>query len=279
MRDLVQLQADSVAALIRQLSLDRDEARTDVRMMLQQVLGVSRAWLMAHPESSLDTQQQARYEESLARRLSGEPLAYILGEREFYSLRFKVTPATLIPRPDTETLVDLALSHLPPGGRVLDMGTGSGAIAISIAHTRHDAAVTALDVSPDALAVALENARRLAVGNVAFVESDWFSAVAGSRFDLIVSNPPYIAEGDRHLDGLRFEPSSALTSGKDGLDDIRRIVSEAPRHLEPDGWLMLEHGYDQAEAVRDLLVRSGFEGTGSVADLSGVERVSYGRLG
>lgn len=289
------------AALESALSLDSGTARIEVQMLLQQVLDVNRAYLLAHPEQQLDEMQQAAYRALLQRRLAGEPLAYILGEREFFGLNFKVTPATLIPRPDTELLVELALQRIPQRGRVLDLGTGSGAIALSIAHSRTDAEVTAVDASADALEVARENARRLLVqhksahtstgsvrtdlcgaaviGNARFVHSDWFAALEGERYDLIVSNPPYIEDADAHLaqGDLRFEPRSALASGTDGLDDIRRIVADAKGHLNDGGWLMFEHGYDQAERVRALLAASGCIEVFSARDLSGIERVSGGR--
>jgi release factor glutamine methyltransferase len=274
--------AQDAAAIRQALDLEQDEARSEAQTLLQTVLVVNRAYLLAHPERVLTEQEHSRYQASLLRRLQGEPLAYILGEREFFGLNFKVTPATLIPRSDTELLVELALARIPsPGCRVLDLGTGSGAIALAIAHTRPDAEVTAVDASEAALAVAQENARRLQVRHASFVHSDWFSALAGRRFDLIVSNPPYIAENDRHLvqGDLRFEPSSALASGSDGLHDIRRIIGEAGAHLVAGGWLMLEHGYDQAEQVRALLLKAGFKNIRSDKDLAGIERVSSGQFG
>jgi release factor glutamine methyltransferase len=248
-------------------------------MLLQQVLGVNRAYLLAHPERVLDETQQAAYRALLQRRLAGEPLAYILGEREFFGLTFKVTPATLIPRPDTELLVELALQRIPQHGRVLDLGTGSGAIALSIAHSRPDAQVTAVDASAGALEVAQDNALRLNVNNARLLHSNWFSALSNERYDLIVSNPPYIEDADAHLEqgDLRFEPRSALASGADGLDDIRRIVADAKHHLDAGGWLMFEHGYDQAARVRELLAAARYAEVFSARDLSGIERVSGGR--
>ena len=276
---LQSLQTQDRVALESSLSLDSITARIEVQMLLQQVLGVNRAYLLAHPEQQLDETQQASYRALLQRRLAGEPLAYILGEREFFGLSFRVTPATLIPRPDTELLVELALQQLPQHGCVLDLGTGSGAIALSIAHSRPDAQVTAVDASADALDVARENARRLNISNTRFVHSDWFTALAGEHYDLIVSNPPYIEDADAHLEqgDLRFEPRSALASGADGLDDIRRIVAGAQEHLDAGGWLMFEHGYDQAARARELLSASGYAGVFSARDLSGIERVSGGR--
>ncbi|MDD2928893.1 MAG: peptide chain release factor N(5)-glutamine methyltransferase [Sideroxydans sp.] len=273
--------AQDVAVLRLALKLEHDEARSEVQTLLQAALRVNRAYLLAHPEHVLTEQEFFRYQTSLQRRLQGEPLAYILGEREFFGLNFKVTPATLIPRPDTELLVEQALARIPShGARVLDLGTGSGAIALSIAHARPDVEMTAVDASEAALAVAQENARRLGIRNAGFVLSDWFSALAGLHFDLIVSNPPYIAEQDIHLGqgDLRFEPASALAAGVDGLDDIRRIIAGAVSHLTGSGWLLLEHGYDQAARVRALLRHAGFENVISNNDLAGIERVSGGRL-
>lgn len=272
--------AQDVAALGQALDLTRDEARSEVQALLQDGLAVNRAYLLAHPERVLTEQEHAHYQAALQRRLQGEPLAYILGEREFFGLSFKVTPATLIPRPDTELLVELALARIPSQGtfRVLDLGTGSGAIGLSIAHARPDIEVTAVDASEAALAVARENARRLAVGNVHLLYSDWYAALTGQRYNLIVSNPPYIPAADGHLarGDLRFEPLSALAAGTDGLDDIRSIIDGASAHLKAAGWLLLEHGYDQAAAVRGLLDRAGFERVGSERDLAGIERVSSG---
>jgi len=272
--------AQDVAAIRQALDLQQDEARSEVQALLQAVLVVNRAYLLAHPERVLTEQELSRYQISLQRRLQGEPLAYILGEREFFGLTFKVTPATLIPRADTELLVELALARIPPQGpcRVLDLGTGSGAIALSIAHARADLDVTAVDASEEALAVAQENARRLVVDNVRLLRSDWYEALADQRYHLIVSNPPYIPAGDGHLaqGDLRFEPLCALAAGTDGLDDIRRIVDGAGVHLMAGGWLLLEHGYDQAAAVRGLLSQAGLEKVCSDKDLAGIERVSSG---
>lgn len=263
------------------LHLDTGTARIEVQCLLQSVLKVNRAYLLTHPERVLDASEYARYAELFERRMKGEPIAYLLGNREFYGLNFKVTPDTLIPRPDTELLVELALQHIPQRGvcRVLDMGTGSGAIALSIASERPDADVVAVDASGAALIVAGENAQRLNIANVRLLHSDWFAQLAGCRFDLIVSNPPYIEADDVHLSqgDVRFEPLTALASGPDGLDDIRRISNEAKEHLAPGGWLMFEHGYNQAQRVRDLLQQAGFFDVESRRDLSGIERVTIGR--
>jgi release factor glutamine methyltransferase len=218
----------------------------------------------------------------VARRLDGEPIAYIVGKREFFGLHFNVGPAVLIPRPDTELIVERALERLPQGhARLLDMGTGSGAIAVAVAHTRPDADVSALDVSPDALAVAQANAAANGA-RVRFLHSSWFDALAaGETFDVIASNPPYIAAGDAHLaqGDLRFEPVGALTDHADGLSALRIIIEGSPRHLMAGGWLLLEHGYDQAAAVRTLLADGGFSDVRSWQDLAGIERVSGGRFG
>ena len=268
------------AILSSALALEASTARIEVQCLLQSALHVQRVYLLAHPERSLTDAEFTHYSELLQRRLHGEPVAYILGEREFYGLNLKVTPATLIPRPDTELLVELAVQRIPTGERctVLDMGTGSGAIALAIAHACPKAEVLACDASATALAVAQENARALGIANVSFVQSDWFAALGTRRFTLIVSNPPYIAAGDPHLTqgDVRFEPATALISGTDGLDDIRRIVGTSSQHLFPGGWLLLEHGYDQAERVRHLLQRAEFEEIFSGVDLSGIERVSGG---
>lgn len=274
------------AVLTTALGLEAGTARLEVQCLLQHALGVSRAYLLAHPEQTLNEDQQQAYSALLERRVGGIPMAYLLGEREFFGLNFKVTPDTLIPRPETELLVELALARLPAhpgvGGaplRVLDLGTGSGAVALSIAHNRPDVEVIAVDTSEAALSVARENGQRLGVGNVRFLCSDWFRALGAARFALIVSNPPYIAAGDVHLSqgDLRFEPPSALVSGADGLQAIRRLVREAPRYLLAGGWLLLEHGYDQAFAVRTLLENESFVDMFSANDLAGIARVSGGR--
>lgn len=251
----------------------------EFRMLLGEVTGLSRAAQIGHPEQSLSAEQAVNLQALVARRLQGEPMAYLLAEREFYSLPFHVSPAVLIPRPETELLVDLALARLPEGrpARVLDVGTGSGIIAVTIAHFRPLVAVTAADVSAQALAVAQRNGERHG-GTLRFVESDWFSAMPSERFDLIVSNPPYIAAGDPHLaeGDLRFEPVIALTDGNDGLQHIRHIIATAPAHLLPGGALLFEHGYDQAAACRELLSAAGFGEVQSWCDLAGIERVSGG---
>lgn len=262
------------------LQLAASEARIEASMLLCRALGdVNRAWLIAHAQDVLLSEHHASFDHMLQRRLAGEPLAYILGEREFHGLDFRVTPAVLIPRPETELLVELALQRLPQGGRILDLGTGSGAVALSIAHARPDVQVTAVDASADALEVAHDNARRMSLENVRLLQSDWYSALHGDCFDLVVANPPYVALGDPHLQegDLRFEPAAALSSGKDGLDDIRHIVTQAPVFLEPGGWLLLEHGFDQADKVREMLLQAGLQNVFSERDLSGIERDSGGQ--
>lgn len=250
----------------------------DQRILVCHALGISRTALITQSERVLTGDEAAGISSLLQRRLDGEPVAYIVGRREFFGLDFETTPAVLIPRPDTELLVELALERLPPRGKVLDMGTGSGAIAVALAHSRPDAAVTALDVSEEALAVAGRNAQRNGA-QVRFLHSDWYSAVQAEQFDLIVSNPPYIADGDRHLSegDLRFEPSGALTDFSDGLSALRTIVAGAPARLAPGSWLLMEHGYDQSAAVRELLSSAGYTEVQSWQDLAGIERVTGGR--
>jgi release factor glutamine methyltransferase len=252
----------------------------DLRVLLCHALALSRVSLITQSERALDAAEAQRLRALVQRRLAGEPIAYIVGEREFFGLSFAVNSAVLIPRPDTELLVELTLERLPDGGRALDMGTGSGAIAVAVAHSRRDAAVTALDVSAEALAVARRNASANGV-QVTFMQSDWYGALATERFDVIASNPPYIASGDRHLSegDLRFEPAGALTDHADGLSALRQIVAGAPRFLQPRGWLLMEHGYDQAQAVRALLADAGYTEVQSWTDLAGIERVSGGRAG
>jgi release factor glutamine methyltransferase len=265
------------------LALPESEARIEAQALLRRALGdVTRAWLIAHEGDAPSTDQVEAFAALLQRRLSGEPVAYVLGEREFYGLNFSVMPQVLIPRPDTETLVEAALDNIPRDKpcRVLDMGTGSGVIAIAIAKHRPLTSVIGIDRSPAALDIARKNAQQLGADNAGFRLSHWFSALADEKFDMIVSNPPYIAANDPHLSqgDLRFEPASALASGSDGLDDIREIVSAAPEHLAAGGWLLLEHGYDQAEAVAELMRVTGLGEVASVADLAGVLRVTQGRL-
>lgn len=253
-------------------------AQLEARILLGHVTQLSRVQLITHSERTLTTEEAQQLSQLFARRLAGEPIAYLTGEREFFGLSFNVSPAVLIPRPDTELLVELAIEHLPPQGHALDMGTGSGAIAIALAHARPDAGVTALDVSPEALAIASGNASKNQV-KVDFLRSDWFSALDAQRFALIVSNPPYIVAGDPHLSegDLRFEPVDALTDHGNGLSDLQTITRDARPYLAPGAWLLMEHGYDQAAAVRELLSTHGYTEVQSWRDLAGIERVSGGR--
>ncbi|MEV4778870.1 peptide chain release factor N(5)-glutamine methyltransferase [Burkholderia sp. LMU1-1-1.1] len=251
----------------------------DNRILLCHALGLTRVGLITQSERALDADEARRFAALVQRRLDGEPIAYIVGQREFFGLPFEVSGAVLIPRPDTELLVELTLERLPPSGRVLDMGTGSGAIAVALAHTRRDADVTALDVSGEALAVARRNAAANGA-RVAFLQSDWYAALDGlPPFDVIASNPPYIASGDRHLSegDLRFEPVGALTDHADGLSALRIIVAGAVARLKPGGWLLMEHGYDQSAAVRQLLSEQGYTDVQSWTDLAGIERVTGAR--
>ena len=253
----------------------------DARALLRHVIDCDEAWLISHPDRQLSAKEQEAYATLRARRAAGEPVAYLTGEREFYSLAFNVTPAVLIPRPETELLVEAALEHLPVDSplRVLDLATGSGCVAVAIARQGPRAMVTATDISRDALAVARGNAARHGA-SIEFLESDWFAALAGRRFDLIVANPPYIAAGDAHLAAgdLRFEPRAALVAGPLGLECIEVIVEEAPPHLAPGGWLLFEHGYDQGPCSRALLAAAGYDDIVTRRDLAGSERVSGGRV-
>ncbi|MFC7515773.1 peptide chain release factor N(5)-glutamine methyltransferase [Herbaspirillum sp. GCM10030257] len=264
----------TLAAVLRKPPIDA----IDARILVCHGLKLSRVQLITQSQHALDAKQAQLLNDLFIRRLAGEPVAYIIGEREFFGLSLYTTPDVLIPRPETELLVELALERLPQCGRVLDMGTGTGAIAIAIAHTRPDAAVSAIDASGAALEVAQRNATRHGV-NVQLMESDWYAALDGQHFDLIVSNPPYIVANDPHLSqgDLRFEPIDALTDHADGLSALRSIVQGAVTHLMPTGWLLMEHGYDQAEAVRGLLQRN-FDAVQSWKDLAGIERVSGGMV-
>ena len=253
----------------------------DARALLRHVIGREEAWLISHPDEPLSAKEQEAFAKLRARRSAGEPVAYLTGSREFFSLAFKVTPAVLIPRPETELLVETALERIPVDApwQVLDLATGSGCVAIAIARQRPRAQVTATDVSPAALAVARENAARHGV-NIEFAESDWFAALSGQRFDLVVANPPYVAEGDPHLDegDLRFEPRNALVAGPAGLDGIEVIVEQSPRHLAAGGWLLFEHGHDQGACSRVLLTAAEYDDIATFRDLADIERVSGGRV-
>lgn len=252
--------------------------RLDAQLLIARALHRPRAWLIAHDTDALPPNDAERALRLLSRRAAGEPVAYLLGEKEFHGLMLRVTPDVLIPRPDTETLVDWALDclrGLPPGAAVADMGTGSGAIALAIKQARPDAVVCAVDASPAALAVARDNGSRLGL-DVEWMAGSWWAPMAGRRFDVIASNPPYIAEGDAHLPALAHEPLQALTAGPDGLADLRQLIAGAPTHLRPGGWLLLEHGWDQAEAVRALLQAGGWANVATRHDLAGQPRCTGG---
>ncbi|MGC4059655.1 MAG: peptide chain release factor N(5)-glutamine methyltransferase [Aquabacterium sp.] len=255
--------------------------RVDALILLGAALRQSRSWLLAHDQDPLADADQARFAQWLQRRAGGEPVAYILGDKAFFGLSLAVSPDVLIPRPDTETLVEWALALLPDttgtqAPRVLDLGTGSGAIALAIQHQRPGAQLTAVDASEAALRIAQANARRLNL-SVRFVHGHWLAPVQGEQFDLIVSNPPYIADDDPHMAALGHEPRQALTAGPDGLDDLRQITAAAPAHLPPDGWLLLEHGHDQAVAVAQLLTAQGFINVSTRFDLGGQPRCTGGQ--
>ena len=261
--------------------LKTEESVFEVQLLLQYALGVNRAWLIAHEHDVLQPNIHVVFEALLNRRLAGEPIAYIMGGREFYGLDLLVTPDTLIPRPDTETLVEAALAKIldNPNQTILDLGTGTGAIALAVAKHRPKANVVAVDASPAALEVAKKNAATLAITNVRLMLSDWFDALLGERFDLIVSNPPYIEQNDVHLTqgDVRFEPISALASGADGLDDIRHIVANCLIYLKPQGWLMIEHGYNQADLVADLMAEAGLVSIQTIKDFGGNNRVTIAK--
>lgn len=272
--------AEAQKAIQKKCQPSPQEAKLEVRLLLESVLNVNHAWLITHESNRLADNVHAEFKAFIERRIAGEPIAYILGYREFYGLKFKVTPDTLIPRPDTETLVEAALAKIPQGqlAKVLDLGTGTGAIALAIAKHRPEVQITALDASVNALNIAKENAQNLQIANVQFVLSDWFATLEQKKFDAIVCNPPYIEQEDAHLNqgDLRFEPISALASGVDGLDDIHKVIHGAAQHLNIGGWLMLEHGYNQAKAVAALLLSAGFTEVETIKDLGGNERVTLG---
>ncbi|WP_313243007.1 peptide chain release factor N(5)-glutamine methyltransferase [Stenotrophomonas sp.] len=275
-RDVRQLLAEAAA------TLPGVEGRHEAELLLLHVLGRERGWLFAHATDLLDADAVATFQALLARRQAGEPVAYLLGRRGFWTLDLAVSPATLIPRPETELLVELALDRLPreTALEVADLGTGSGAIALALASERPHARITATDASAEALQMARRNAAANGVQNVVFVAGSWYAPLAGQRFALIASNPPYIASGDPHLlqGDLRHEPASALASGADGLDDIRVIVAGAGAHLLPGGWLLIEHGWDQGDAIRALFEQAGFDHVSTVRDLEQRERVTCGCL-
>jgi release factor glutamine methyltransferase len=261
-------------AKARALGVDR----LDAQLLLGHVVQRPRTWLIAHGDDELSAADATAYGRLLERRAEGEPLAYLVGEREFHGLSFAVSPAVLVPRPDTEVLVDWALELMAdhPAPRVLDLGTGSGAIAVTLAHRHRAAHLLATDCSAEALAVARGNAARHQV-KIEFLQANWWEGLAGRRFDGVVSNPPYIAGEDPHLPALRHEPRLALTPGGDGLDALRCIVAGAAAHLVPGGWLLLEHGHDQGPAVRQLLCAAGFAEVETRRDLAGLDRCTGGR--
>ena len=263
------------------LTASMESSRLEAEILLAHLLGRSRTWLRTWPEHVPDAEQQQAFEALLQRRAAGEPIAYLTGERDFWDMRLRVTPDTLIPRPETELLVELALQRIPRNAawRIADLGTGSGAIALALARERPACHVIATDISTAALAVARDNAARLGVGNIEFRHGPWLAPLAGEHFQLIVSNPPYVHPDDPHLTrgDLRFEPATALGSAPDGLRDIREIARQARGHLQSGGWLLLEHGYDQGPAVRDILVTQGYGEPTTHTDLSDHPRVTAGR--
>ena len=270
-----------IASLLRSAELpDSPTARLDAELLLAAALGKPRSFLHSWPERIVSTEAALAFAGYLQRRRTGEPVAYILGQQGFWKLDLEVAPHTLIPRPETEMLVEAALELVPAfaPAEVLDLGTGTGAIGLALANDRQQWKITAVDRVLEAVELAERNRQRLQLDNAEVLNSHWFSALEGRQFDLIISNPPYIAETDPHLSmgDVRFEPGSALTSGPDGLDDLRTIISEAPAHLTPGGWLLLEHGYDQGPAVRELLIRHGFERIQTRRDLGEHERITFG---
>jgi release factor glutamine methyltransferase len=258
--------------------LGGDESAREVEVLLAHALGRDRAWLYAHADDPLPVEQAIEFHRLLTRRAAGEPVAYLVGRREFWSLDLVVTPDVLIPRHETELLVELALQKIPQGKKmeIADLGTGSGAVALALARERPQARVLATDISDAALAVARGNAQRLGIGNVEFAQGDWCAALGERKFELIVANPPYVADVDLHLvrGDLRFEPPVALASGAAGLDAIAIIVRGAPAHLQPGAWLLFEHGFEQGSAARAALEQSGFVAVSTYSDLEGRERVS-----
>lgn len=266
---------------LHELEMTSPTPRLDAEVLVMHACGINRSELITRQETALTGEQQHKLEGLLERRKHGEPVAYLTGTREFWSMEFNVTPATLIPRPETELLVEKALEHIPRDAAwaIADLGTGSGAIALAIAKERPRCRVVATDSSPPALEVAKSNARKFSLTNIEFRQGDWFTPLAGTSFDMVLSNPPYIRAGDPHLKqgDLRFEPAAALISGADGLDAIRHIARHAREFLKPDGWLLFEHGWDQADASGGYLRQQAYRDIVSHTDLAGQARVSGGR--
>jgi len=269
----------AVAEATDRLSTTSDSARLDAEILLCQCINMARSYLFAHPEDVLDDLAIGRFDKLLQRRIAGEPIAYIMGVREFWSQNFLVSPATLVPRPETELLVELALREIPrqANWQVLDLGTGCGAIAIAIAAERQMCDVTATDISADALAIAKENVRQASIGNVTCIEGNWTEPVAGRRFSIIVSNPPYVRADDDRLQTLKYEPLLALVSGEDGLDAIRVLARDCGALLEVEGLLLIEHGAEQADAVASILAAGGWGNITCHNDLAGMPRVTTAR--
>ncbi|QLW74417.1 peptide chain release factor N(5)-glutamine methyltransferase [Citrobacter freundii] len=260
---------------------NRESPRRDAEILLETVTGKGRTFILAFGETVLTVAQQEQLNALVARRQRGEPVAHLTGVREFWSLPLFVSPATLIPRPDTECLVEQALARLPASAcRIVDLGTGTGAIALALASERPDCDVTAVDRMPDAVALAIRNTQHLGINNVRVLQSDWFSALQGQQFDMIVSNPPYIDEQDPHLaqGDVRFEPLTALVAGASGLADIVHIIEQSKHMLTPGGYLLLEHGWQQGQAVRDAFTRGGYQAVETCRDYGGNERITLGRL-
>lgn len=279
--DTVTTVGEALASATRRIAAVVDDPRLEAEVLLAQVLGCDRSRLYAWPDATLTNAQQQRFEALVAARAAGTPIAHLTGVREFWSLPLEVTADTLIPRPETELLVERALALIPAnaGWRIADLGTGTGAVALAIAGERPDCALVATDRSAAALAVAARNACRLGITNVSLVQADWCHGLAAAAFDLVVANPPYVAAGDPHLErgDLRFEPPTALVAGPEGLDAIRLIVEQARACLRPGGHLLLEHGYDQGAAVRQLMATRGYGEIRSFSDLAGLDRITGGR--